>query len=92
MVVSRLVLYSWVMFDSAHDRECLLVDGRVSPNTDLHRRASLANSLVGRASLVSNLNGRESPNTDLDGRASSASDLVGRVSLVSNLNVGLHRF
>ena len=80
MVVSWLVLYSWEMFDSAHDRECLLVDGRVSPNTDLDGKASPASNLVGSASLVSNLNERASPNTDLDGRASSASDLVGRVS------------
>ena len=50
MVVSWLVLYSWVMFDSAHDRECLLVDGRVSPDIDLDGRASLASNLVGRAS------------------------------------------
>ncbi|XP_065902491.1 putative beta-lactamase-like 1 [Dysidea avara] len=70
----------WEMFDSAHDRECLLVDGRVSPNTDLDGKASPASNLVGSASLVSNLNERASPNTDLDGRASSASDLVGRVS------------
>ena len=35
MVVSWLVLYSWVMFDSVHDRKCLLADGRVSPDSDL---------------------------------------------------------
>ena len=76
MVVSYLVLYSLVMFDSVHDSKCLLVDGRASP----------ASNLVGRVSLISDLNGRASPNTDLDGRASSASDLVERTSLVSNLD------
>ena len=87
---------AWIMFDSAHDRKYLLVDGRVSPDSDLDGRASPdsdldgrtspVSNLVGRASLVGNLNGIASPNTDLDGRASSASDLVGRASLVSNLD------
>ena len=75
------------MFDSVHDSKCLVVDGRVSPDSDLDGRcASPASNLVGRVSLVSDLNGRASPNTDLDGRASSASDLIERASLVSSLD------
>ena len=56
------------MFDSVHDSKCLLVDGRVSPNTDLDGRASSASDLVERASLVSNLDGETSPDTDLGWR------------------------
>ena len=68
MVASWLVLYSWVMFDSVHDSKCLLVDGRVSPDSDLDGRASPASDLVERASLVSNLDGEASADTDLDVR------------------------
>ena len=53
------------MFDSVHDSKCLLVDERVSPDSDLDGRVSPASDLVERASLVSNL---ASPDTDLDGR------------------------
>ena len=56
------------MFDSVHDSKCLLVDERVSPDSDLDGRASPASDLVERASLVSNLDGEASPDTDLDGR------------------------
>ena len=56
------------MFDSVHYSKCLLVDGRVSPDSDLDGRASSASDLVERASLVSNLDGETSPDTDLGGR------------------------